>query len=310
MALQSSPNIKRSKVYGASSAWSRHKNIPPRQTCFDCFPLIVTQFRIANGLKSIFHWNLHCKSRLVLVSTCVNAFSTCEWQPYPQGSLRATLIGPSSPNSFWVGKTGANHVWKILRPAPYEIRRRTFLKVYEVHDNDACWLEKTGTRTSVSAGKRKLKMQSVGRSTTTTTLNVNTNVNCDVRSQQSLSRVWNNARSYYLSRTSSFIDDEEFFVLSDVFEWKKHLLSVQRLFNLQPEWDPSHQSPSVCQSLDLEKGTFWCDSCFPYKVYFLYSKDIWFGLPKYVQINFIDHLRVRSLGLHSCCHSSRARELR
>ena len=35
--------------------------------------------------------------------------------------------------------------------------------------------EKTGTRTSVSAGKRKLKMQSVGRSTTTT-LNVNTNV--------------------------------------------------------------------------------------------------------------------------------------
>ena len=35
--------------------------------------------------------------------------------------------------------------------------------------------EKTGTRTSVSAGKRKLKMQSIGRSTTTT-LNVNTNV--------------------------------------------------------------------------------------------------------------------------------------
>ena len=38
--------------------------------------------------------------------------------------------------------------------------------------------EKTGTRTSVSAGKRKLKMQSVVRSTTTTLkLNdVNTNV--------------------------------------------------------------------------------------------------------------------------------------
>ena len=34
--------------------------------------------------------------------------------------------------------------------------------------------EKTGTRTSVSAGKRKLKMQSVGMSTTTI-LNVNTN---------------------------------------------------------------------------------------------------------------------------------------
>ena len=35
--------------------------------------------------------------------------------------------------------------------------------------------EKTGTRTSVSAGKRKLKMWSVGRSTTTT-MNVNTDV--------------------------------------------------------------------------------------------------------------------------------------
>ena len=28
----------------------------------------------------------------------------------------------------------------------------------------------------------------------------------------------NNARSYFLSRTSNFIDDEEFFVLSDLFE--------------------------------------------------------------------------------------------
>ena len=44
--------------------------------------------------------------------------------------------------------------------------------------------ERTGTRTSVSAGKRKLKMQSIGRSTTTT-LNVNKHVDCDVRSQQS-----------------------------------------------------------------------------------------------------------------------------
>ena len=44
--------------------------------------------------------------------------------------------------------------------------------------------ERTGKRTSVSAGKRKLKMQSIGRSTTTT-LNVNKHVDCDVRSQQS-----------------------------------------------------------------------------------------------------------------------------
>ena len=40
-------------------------------------------------------------------------------------------------------------------------------------------------------------------------------------------------------------------------------------------------SPSVCQSLDLEKETFRCDTCFPYKVYFLYIKDF----PNYVQIN-------------------------
>ena len=42
----------------------------------------------------------------------------------------------------------------------------------------------------------------------------------------------NNARSYFLSRTSNFMDDEEFFVLSDLFEWK-NLLSVRRLFNFQ-----------------------------------------------------------------------------
>ena len=36
----------------------------------------------------------------------------------------------------------------------------------------------------------------------------------------------------FLIRTSSFIDDEEFFVLSDLFEWK-NLLSPRRLFNFQ-----------------------------------------------------------------------------
>ena len=44
--------------------------------------------------------------------------------------------------------------------------------------------ERTGTRTSVSAGKRKLKIQSIGRSMMTT-LNVNKHVDCDVRLQQS-----------------------------------------------------------------------------------------------------------------------------
>ena len=44
-------------------------------------------------------------------------------------------------------------------------------------------------------------------------------------------------------------------------------------------------SPSICKCLDLEKETFWCDSYFPNKVYFLYIKDTWFALPKYVQIS-------------------------
>ena len=30
---------------------------------------------------------------------------------------------------FGVGKIGANQMWKVFRPAPYEIRRGTFLKV-------------------------------------------------------------------------------------------------------------------------------------------------------------------------------------
>ena len=68
-------------------------------------------------------WNLKRKSRF-------NALSTCEWQLYPQKSLGATLISLSALTRFWVGKIGANQVWKVLCPAPNEIRRRTFLKVY------------------------------------------------------------------------------------------------------------------------------------------------------------------------------------
>ena len=67
-------------------------------------------------------WNLNRKSHF-------NALSTCGWQLYPQGSLGAILIGPSAPTRFWIGEIRANQVWKVLRPAPYEIRRRNFLKV-------------------------------------------------------------------------------------------------------------------------------------------------------------------------------------
>ena len=136
--------------------------------------------------------------------------------------------------------------------------------------------EKTGTRTSVSAGEKKLKMQSVGR-LTTTTLNV-------VRNKVFRNGVFlNNARSNFLSHTSNnFSDDDELFVLYDLFERKNTYFPYEIIqLSTWMRWP----SPSVCQSLDFEKETFWCDSCFPYKVYFLYIKDIWFALPKYVQIN-------------------------
>ena len=131
---------------------------------------------------------------------------------------------------------------------------------------------------------RKLKIQSVVRSTTTT-LNVNTNVKlwclfatkffamASVKTMQDL---------IFLSRACNFIDDEEFFVLSDLFEWK-NVYFPHEIIQLSTwmRWP----SPSVCQSLDFEKEIFWCDSCFPYKMYFLYIKDIWFAFPTYVQIN-------------------------
>ena len=46
--------------------------------------------------------------------------------------------------------------------------------------------------------------------------------NCNVRSQQRFSqwRLLKQCNILFLSRTSKFIKDEEFFVLSDLLEWK------------------------------------------------------------------------------------------
>ena len=135
MALQSSPN-KRSKVYGASSkvrllpasVGADTKSPSPtdmlRLFSFDSYAIQNSPWpqEHLSSLSQPTPWNLNRKSRF-------NALSTCEWQFCPLGSLGATLIGPSTPTRFWVGKTGANQVWKVVRPAPYEIRRRTFLKV-------------------------------------------------------------------------------------------------------------------------------------------------------------------------------------
>ena len=141
--------------------------------------------------------------------------------------------------------------------------------------------QRTGTRTSVSAGKRKLKMQSVGRSTTTT-LNVNTNVKlwCSFATKFfSQWRLLKRCKILFLSCTPNFIDDEESYSCLTVSNGKipSFRTKITQLSGLR--W------PSVCQSLDLEKETFRCNSFFPNKVYFLYIKDKWFALPKYVQVN-------------------------
>ena len=68
-------------------------------------------------------------------------------------------------------------------------------------------------------------MQSIGRSTTTT-VNVNKQVEvaelcCSFATKFFRKGVFlNDARPYFISRTSTFIDDEEFLVLSDLLEWK------------------------------------------------------------------------------------------
>ena len=122
-------------------------------------------------------------------------------------------------------------------------------------------------------------MQSVGRSTTTK-LNVNTNA-----------KLW----CTFAMASFKTMQDLIFLAVRLISLTMKNFLSCLTFSSgktpgfrtkiIQLSTWMRWPSPSVCQSLDLEKETFWCDSCFPYKVYFLYIKDIWFALPKYVQIN-------------------------
>ena len=148
--------------------------------------------------------------------------------------------------------------------------------------------EKTGTRTSVSAGKRILKMQSAGRSTTTSR-NVNTNVKlwCSFTIKFFAMASFKTMQDLIFKAVRLISLTMNNFLRCLTFSSQKHLLSIQRLFNFQPEWDDQVQA-SV-RAIDLEKETyaFWCDRCFPCKVYFLYIKDIiWFALPsKYIHIN-------------------------
>ena len=101
--------------------------------------------------------------------------------------------------------------------------------------------ERTGTRTSVSAGKRKLKMQSIGRSTTTT-LNVNKHVEV-VQLWCSFATKFFSQRRLLRRCKILFYKPYVYFhwrwrIFSNVwpFRMEKSLLSVRRLFNFQPEW--------------------------------------------------------------------------
>ena len=109
--------------------------------------------------------------------------------------------------------------------------------------------------------------------------------NCDVRSQQSFLewRLLKQCKILFFKTVRLISLTMKNFLCCLTFSSGKTPAFRTKIIHLSTwmRWP----SPSVCQSLDLEKETFWCDSCFPYKVYFLYIKDIWFALPKYVQIN-------------------------
>ena len=140
----------------------------------------------------------------------------------------------------------------------------------------------------------------------TTTLNVNTNEQlwCSFATKFFAMASFKTMPypGYFLSRTSNFIDDEEYFVFSDLFEWKT-LAFFTKIIQLLTwmRWPIL----SVCQSLDLKKKTFWCDSCFPYKVYFLYIKDIWFAFPEIRTTKFITYEFARSASTAHCCLRSK-----
>ena len=72
--------------------------------------------------------------------------------------------------------------------------------------------------------------------------------------------------------TSNSFDDEEFFMLSDLFEWKSAFLLHKdySTFNL----NEMTESECLSEFRFGKRDILMRESCFPYKVYFLYIKDI------------------------------------
>ena len=133
--------------------------------------------------------------------------------------------------------------------------------------------EKTGTRTSVSAGKRKLE-DADGRQVDDDDTECKDKcktvmfVRNKAFSEQRLSKQCKIL--YFLSRTSNN-DDEEFLVLSDRFEWKNLYFphEVDSTFNL----NEMIKSECLSQFRFGKKRHFDAIKLFPYKVYFLCIKD-------------------------------------
>ena len=74
--------------------------------------------------------------------------------------------------------------------------------------------------------------------------------------------------------TSNSFDDEEFFMLSDLFEWKNVFLLHKdySTFNL----NEMTESECLSEFRFGKRHSDTCHSCFPYKVYFPY---IMYDLP-------------------------------
>ena len=105
MALQSSPK------------WS--KAMKPAQKS-DFSPVRLKQTHYVNIMLQLLPLSFATRaSALAIDKSRLMHFITCDWQLYPQGSQIATLIGLRAATRFWVAKTGANQVWKVLRPAPH-----------------------------------------------------------------------------------------------------------------------------------------------------------------------------------------------
>ena len=90
------------------------------------------------------------------------------------------------------------------------------------------------------------------------------------------------------------MDDGEFFVLSDLYEWKNTCFPYKDYST----FDLREMTDSEC----LSEFRF-ANVIAVFHIKFISRISKIHDLPYLYTYNYIYHLRVRSLGLHSCCHS-------